>query len=174
MVGQCQLCLKSEAEYIASKVVKKELTHQEASKELEVSLPDWIAHYELHVRNKLVNAISMDIEPIKKNLLDKIKEGTESMDRLITLTKNISQKLSSENIERNIKLIQTYATLERNVITGLKELAILEGDISTATTINIQNNTLKVDKIMSIVMEDAPEDFKRKLLSKLEAIPIAN
>jgi len=174
MVGQCQLCLKGEAQYIANKVVKKELTHSDAAKELHVSMADWIAHYELHIRNKLVNAISLDIEPIKKNLLDKIKEGTESMDRLISLTKNISEKLSGENIERNIKLIQTYATLERNVITGLKELAILEGDISTATTINIQNNTLKIDKIMSIVMEDAPEDFKRKLLAKLEAIPIAN
>ncbi len=174
MTGQCMLCLKGESEYIASKVVKKELTHAEAAKELSVSLPDWISHYELHIRNKLVNAISLDIEPIKKNLLDKIKEGTESMDRLITLTKSISSKLESENVERNIKLIQTYATLERNVITGLKELAILEGDISTATTINIQNNTLQVDKIMSIVMEDAPEDFKRKLLLKLEKIPIAN
>ena len=174
MTGQCQLCLKSEAEYIANKVVKKELTNVEAAKELNVSMSDWIAHYELHVRNKLVTAISMDIEPIKKNLLDKIKEGTESMGRLIMLTKDISKKLSSENVERNVKLIQTYATLERNVITGLKELAILEGDISTATTINIQNNTLQVDKIMSIVMEDAPEDFKRKLLLKLEKIPIAN
>ncbi len=174
MTGQCRLCLRSEAEYIANKVVKKELTNVEAAKELNVSISDWIAHYELHVRDKIVNAISMDIEPIKKNLLDKIKEGTESMDRLIQLTKNISEKLVGENVERNVKLIQTYATLERNVITGLKELAILEGDISTATTVNIQNNTIKVDKIMSIVMEDAPEEFKRKLLKKLEILTIAN
>ncbi len=168
--GQCMLCLESKTEYIANKVVKKELTNEQAAKELEVPLTEWIAHYELHVRNKLVNIIAHDLEPIKKNFFDKILKGTESMERLIGLTEKISKKLEDEDIQRNVKLIATYAQLERNVISGLKELAILEGDFKQAETINVYNNTIKIDKLMAIVMEDAPPDFKDIILRRLENI----
>ena len=168
--GQCLLCLEPKTEYIANKVVKKELTNEQAAKELEVPLSEWIAHYELHVRNKLVNIIAHDLEPIKKNFFDKILKGTESMERLIGLTEKISKRLENEDIQRNIKLIATYAQLERNVISGLKELAVLEGDFKQAETINVYNNTIKIEKLMAIVMEDAPPDFKDVILRRLENI----
>ena len=164
------LCLKGESEYIANKVVKKELTNEQAAKEMGVNLPEWISHYELHVRNKLVNIIAHDLEPIKKNLFDKILKGTESMERLISLTEKISEKLKDVNIQGNVKLISAYAQLEKNVISGLKELAILEGDITAATTINVQNNIIKVEELMAIVMEDAPPAFKNIILKRLENI----
>ncbi len=170
--GQCVLCLKPSSEYIANKVVKKEITNEQAAKEMGVNLPEWIAHYELHVRNKLVNMIAHDLEPIKKNFLDKIEKGTESMNRLISLTKQISNKLENENNQMNTRLISAYAQLEKNVISGLKELAILEGDINAATTIHIQNNTIKIDKLMSIVMEDAPPEFKKVILKRLESVTV--
>ncbi len=174
MIGQCLICVRSESQYIANKVVKKELSHEDAAKELSVKLPEWLSHYELHVRRKLINVIANDIEPIKNNLLNKIQEGTESLNRVIKLTKSISSKLENEDVQRNIRLIQAYAQLERNVISGLKELAILEGDISVATTVNNYNNTVKVDKLMSIVMEDATPAFKENLLKKLEVLEVSN
>jgi len=166
--GQCVLCLKPESEYIANKVVKKDLTNEQAAKEMEVSLPEWISHYELHVRNKLVNVLAHDIEPIKRNLIDKIGKGTESLNRLIGLTEKIRTKLESEKNQTDTRLISAYAQLEKNIISGLKELAILEGDISVATTVNIQQNVLMVDKLMSIVMEDAPPAFKEVVLERMK------
>ena len=170
--GQCMLCLEGSTVVIDNKVVKKELTNEQAARELNVSLTEWIAHYELHVRNKLINVIAHDLEPIKKNFFDKIEEGTDSLKRLISLTEKISQKLEDENIQGNTKLISAYAQLEKNVISGLKELAILEGDIHAATTINIQNNTLQVDKLMAIVMENAPPSFKKIVLERMDALTV--
>lgn len=172
---QCVLCVKPEAEFIAFKVSKQELSPTQAAKELGVTLPEWVTHYELHVRDKLVNAIAHDIEPFKDGLIDKIKEARASMIRVITFTKDISEKLKNKDIQGNIKLIAVYATLEGNIMKNLKDLAILEGDISTATTINIQNNTLKVDAIINIVMEDAPPELQAKILKKLKNLtPNAN
>lgn len=173
--GQCLICIKPEAEYIANKVVKRELTNEQAAKELDVKPSEWISHYELHVRKKLLTAISNDMEPIKKLYLDKVKEGTDSLDRLIKLTKSISTRLENEDSQKNLRLIQTYAILEKNVINGLKELAILEGEIHNATNVYHQTNIIKVDKIMSIVMEEATPELKKRILGKLEAIaPSAN
>lgn len=168
--GQCLLCLKSGSEYIADKVTIKELTHKQAASELGVDIATWISHYELHIRDKLITAIATDIEPIKSNLIDKIKEGTESVTRIINLTKSISKRLESEDAQKNMKLIQTYAQLENNLMNSLKGLAILEGDIGQATTVNIQNNIIKVDTIMSIVMEEASEEFKNKILERLKTL----
>lgn len=168
--GQCILCLKSESEYIANKVVKKDMSHVEAAKELGVSLPEWVSHYELHVRNKLVTALSQDIDSIKTNFLDKVKTAHNSLDRLIKTTEGIHKRVELKENQDNTKLILAYATLEKNVITGLKECAILEGDISAASTVNITNNTIKVDKLMAIVMEDAPPDLQEKILKKLSEL----
>ncbi len=166
--GQCVLCIKSESEYIANKVVKKDLTHEQAAKELGVGLPEWVSHYELHVRNKLVTALSQDITAIKTNFLDKVKTAHESLDRLIRTTEGIHKRLDLHENQDNTKLIMAYATLEKNVISGLKECAILEGDISTATTINIQNNTIKVDKLMAVVLEVADPKTQTLILQKME------
>jgi len=163
-----------EADYIANKVVKKELTHELAASELNIKLPEWVAHYELHIRKKLINSIAQDIEPFKNNLLDKIRAGTESMNRVIKLSTDIAKKLENSDVQKNVRLISAYAQLEKNVISGLKELAILEGDIQQAGTINNYNNTLKIDKLMSVVMEDAPPEFKEKLLLKLETLEVTN
>ena len=168
--GQCLICLNEFAESIANKVTKQELTHEQAAKELRVSLPAWVAHYELHVHNKLVTAIATDVVAMKDNFLDKVKLAHDSLDRLINMTQKI-HKLVEKNSD-NTKLIMAYATLEKNVINGLKECGILEGDFKTATTINIQQNVLKVDTIMAIVMEDAPPDIQEKILKRLSAIKI--
>jgi len=168
--GQCLLCIKSESEYIANKVVKKELTHQQAANELGVGLPEWVSHYELHVRNKLVTALSQDIEGIKDNFLDKVKTAHDSLDRLIKTTEGIHKRIGLKENQDNTKLIMAYATLEKNVISGLKECAILEGDISAATTINIQNNTIKVDKLMAVVLEVAPPETQRLILQKMDEL----
>ena len=171
MVGQCIICIMPEAEWIANKVVKRDLTPEQAAKELDVTLPEWVAHFELHIRNKLTNAIALDIEPIKNNLLDKIKEGTESVTRLLEITKKIHEKLKDENNQKNYKLLQIYATLEGNSIKAIKELALLEGDITSASVVHIHNNTLKVDKLMNIIMEEvnSPKD-KEKILLRLETL----
>ncbi len=168
--GQCVLCLKPESEYIANKVVKKDMSHQQAAKELGVGLPEWVSHYELHVRNKLVTALSQDIENIKDNFLDKVKTAHDSLDRLIRTTEGIHKRIELKENMDNTKLIMAYATLEKNVISGLKECAILEGDISAATTINIQNNTIKVDKLMGVVLEVAPPETQRLILKKMEEL----
>lgn len=168
--GQCVICLKSEASYIENKVVKKELSHEAAAKELKVGLPEWVSHYELHVRNKLVTALSKDVDTIKDNFLDKVKTAHASLDRLIQTTEGVHKRLKDKDNQENTKLIMAYATLEKNVISGLKECAILEGDITAANTINITNNTIKVDKLMAIVMEDAPPELQKKILKKLESI----
>lgn len=170
--GQCTICLQPGAEYIADKVVKKELTNEQAARELDVSLATWLIHYENHIRKKLLNNIVHDIEPIKNNLLDKIKKAKESMERLISLTEKISKNLENEGNQENTKLIMAYATLEKNVISGLKETAILEGDINTASTINIQNNTIKIEQIMAIVTEDAPPAFKEIILQRLKKLEV--
>ena len=171
--GQCVLCLKPEAEFIANKVVKKDLTNQQAAKELGVSLDIWLSHYELHVRQKLITSIAHDIVPLKEGLLEKIKEGMKSMNRVITLTEQIHKSLlNNKSNQENTRLIMAYATLEKNVISGLKELAILEGDVNTATQINIQNNTVKVDKLMAIVLEDSTPAQAASILKKLETVVI--
>lgn len=172
--GQCGICIISGADVIANKVMKGDLSNEAAARELDVPLVDWILHYENHIRNKVMNSIATDIEPIKENFLNKIKEGQESVSRVITLCKNIYKKLEDEDYQRNVRLILAYVQLEKVAMANLEKLSILEGEISQATTINIQHNTLKFDTLMSIVMEDAPREFKEKLLTKLEAIPIEN
>lgn len=171
---QCQICLMPEAAYVENKVTKKDLSHEQAAKELAVDLPKWLAHYELHIRNKLVNAIAKDIEPMKIQLLDKIQEAKSSMERLIGTTQQIHKLLENKDNQMNTRLISAYASLEKNVITGVKELAILEGDITNATQINIQHNEIKIDKLMSIVMEDATPAQQTKILKKLEEIKFAD
>lgn len=171
MIGQCTICIAEESDYIANKVAKKDLTHEEAARELGVKVDEWIAHYELHVRRRLVNAIATDIESIKDQLIDKIQEGQKSIRRVINVTDGIYKRLSeNEDVQKDVKLIQAYASLEKNLMSGLKELAILEGDISAATTVNHYHNAIKVDKLMAVVMEDAPPEFKNKLLKKLNEL----
>ncbi len=173
--GQCQICLKDEAEYIAAKVTKKDLTPEQAARELGVPLTEWVAHFELHIRNKLTTAIVTDIESIKAGLLDKIKEGTESVTRLLKVTKDLYKKLENEDNQKNYKLLQIYATLEGNSIKAIKELAVLEGDITQASVVHIHNNTLKVDKLMNIIMEEvkSPKD-KESILLRLETLKVTN
>ena len=170
-IGQCTICIKPESIYIANKVATKKLSHEQAAIELDVKLPDWVSHYELHVRDKLITAIAQDIEPIKKNLLDKIQEGTASIERVIKVTKSIALQLENKDNHTNYKLIQAWSGLEKNLIGGLKELAILEGDINVASKHIHYHNELRIDTIMAVVMEDAPEDFKRILLKKLDNLP---
>ncbi len=176
LLGQCTVCLMPEADFIAQKVIKKDLTDQQAAKELNVKLRDWLTHYELHVRNKIITALSNDkeIEVMKDSFIDKIKEARESMSRVITLTKQIASRLEELDNQKNLRLIQTYAGLEKNVIDGIKTLALLEGELSTATTINIQNNTLKVDTLMNIIMEEATPAVKENILKRLKIADIAN
>ena len=170
MASQCKVCLIEAAIIVDGRVTNKELTHDHAAKELGVSLPEYISHYELHVRGKLVNALSMDIEPIKDGLISKIQAAHKSLDRLLNVTQMIYDKLSNDENIDNVKLITAYASLEKNVMTGLKDCATLEGDINTATQINIQHNEIKVDTLMSIIMEDAPPELQSKILKKISAI----
>jgi len=171
-IGQCIICLNEAAEFVANKVQKQELSHEQAAKELGVSLPAWVAHFELHIHNKLVTAIATDVTAIKDNFMDKVKLAHESLTRLINTTEKIHKKLESGNNLENTRLIMAYAALEKNVITGLKECGMLEGDFKTATTINIQQNILKVDAIMDIVMQVATPDIQEKILTALSEIKV--
>ena len=170
MTGQCVACIRPEAEYLASKVTKKNLSHEKAAAELGMDINDWVSHYELHVRQKLSTAIVNDVEGIKDSFLDKVKEGQASLNRLIKMTTSIHKKLEDKDIQSNLKLIQAYTALESNVIRGLKELAVLEGEIQTHTTINIQNNTVKVEKLMSTVLEVLPPKYQELILQKVESV----
>lgn len=171
-IGQCLICINEAAEFVANKVVKQELTHEQAAKELGVSLPAWVAHYELHIHNKLVTAIATDVTAIKNNFLDKVKLAHDSLDRLINTTQRIHKLVEEGDNQMNTKLILAYAALEKNVINGLKECGILEGDFKTATTINIQHNVLKIDAVMDIIMADAPPDLQEKILERLSKIKV--
>lgn len=168
--GQCEVCLLPAAEYVANKIIKESLTQEQAARECNVSLSDWVVHYELHVRNKIVNAIATDIEPLKDSLVDKIKEAQGSVTRVLNLSKSIYDKLMIVENQENTKLISAYAMLEKNSMLSLEKLAVLEGDISQATTINIHNNTLKIDAVMGIILEDAPPELQTKILNKLKKL----
>ena len=172
--GQCQICLMDEAGYIENKVLKNEMSYETGARELGVKLPDFVAHYELHIRNKLVTAIAKDkeIEVYKNNYKDKVFLAHESLDRLLMTTKQIHQLLLSEDNKKSTKLITAYAALEKNVITGLKEVAFLEGEINVASTINVQYNEIKFDKVMSIVLEHSTPIQQAHILKAIEDVQV--
>lgn len=168
---QCIVCLKDEAVYVCNKLQSRELTYKSAAKELDVPLPVLIRHYELHVRKKVMSALAEkpnEIEAIAEEFLDKIKEAKLSLTRLIGTTKDIHEKLTRDGPETNIKLLNVYGQMEKNVLNGIHQLAELEGDIQNSLTINYTQNNLKIDKLVSLVLEQAPEDFKTLVLEKLE------
>lgn len=163
-----------EAGYISNKVAKNELNSNQAAKELGVTIPEWLEHYELHVRRKVMTAIANndEVKGMANNVIDKIKEGQDSLQRLIDVTKPIYEKLKHEENQDNIKLIQAYAQLEGNVMRNLKELAVLEGEIQNSLTINYTNNVIKAEKLISVVLESAPPMYKKELLKQLDKLEI--
>lgn len=167
-VKQCPVCVREDHEYIDAKVAKTEMTDQEAAKHCGVSYRVYAAHYYEHVMTSLVNALSTDIMPIKEIVVDKINTVSESVDRLRKLVLTMSDTVYKENKFDN-KTIQSIVSLERSLTQTVKDLAIIQGEITMGDTVNIQQNIVKAEKLMNIVMEDACHVCKENFLKKLES-----
>ena len=172
---ECRVCANELMRPIEGEVMAAKMSHGQAAKEAGVSLNTWTMHYENHVRRRMLATVTpTEIMNVKKYTFDKIEEAGRVLDRVITHCGRISKVLEREENEENTKLISAYVQLEKTAISGLKDLAVLEGEIKNAGTINIQNNIINVDKLMSIVMEEAPVDVKARILERMEKVNLEN
>ncbi len=171
--NQCVICIEPDAEYIGSKVAKHDMTDSEAAKHYGVNERIWAAHYEQHVFRKLVNALSTDIVPLKEIVIEKTKMVAESCDRLRKIVLQMSEKaLLSKDIDS--REILALGQMERNLVQTVKDLALIQGELNEGTTINIQNNIVKAEKLTNIMMENACPTCKGVFLNKLQTFKIAD
>ena len=171
--NQCVICIEPDSEYIGSKVAKHDMTDNEAAKHYGVSERIWAAHYESHVLRKLVNALSTDIVPLKEVVIEKTKMVAESCDRLRMIVLQMSEKaLLDKNLDS--RDILALGQMERNLVQTVKDLAMIQGELSTGDTINIQNNIVKAEKLTNIMMENACPVCKKTFLDKLQLVKIAD
>ena len=169
-VKNCEVCTKEEKDYIDLRVAKREISDQEAAKELGVSYREYAAHYENHVRRRLVTAVSTDIFPLKELVVEKIHTVSEAVDRLRKMAVILHERYLMNQDEYDSKDILAMGKIERNLAETVKDLAQLQGELTTGDTTNIQINIQKAEKLMEIVMETAPPDYKKFLLQKLEVV----
>ncbi len=170
---QCVICIERDSEYIGSKVAKHDMTDNEAAKHYGVSERIWAAHYESHVLRKLVNALSTDIVPLKEVVIEKTKMVAESCDRLRMIVLQMSEK-ALLNKDLDSRDILALGQMERNLVQTVKDLAMIQGELSTGDTINIQNNIVKAEKLTNIMMENACPVCKETFLKKLQLVKIAD
>lgn len=169
------MCADPLVRAIEARVGSNELTHAKAAKEAGVSINTWTMHYENHVRRRMLCSISdSEIENVKKYTFNKIEQAGKALDRIIKHCNRVSNVLEREENQENTKLISSYVQLERAALSGLKDLATLEGEIQNASTINIQQNIINTDKLMSIVLEEAPIDVKARILERVEKVKLEN
>lgn len=171
--NQCIVCVHEDADYINSKVAKQEMTDEQAAKHFGISVRIWAAHYESHVLRKLVSALSTDIVPLKKIVINKVDMVSESCDRLRRVILEMNEKLlKREDGEVDSKDILALGQMERNLAQTVKDLAHIQGELNTGDTINIQNNVVKAEKLTNVVMENACPACKRIFLDKLETVKL--
>ena len=172
---ECRVCAEVKNRAIEGEVMSGKLSHKKAAEEAGVGINAWTMHYEQHVRRPVLSSIGQgEIEAVKKYTFDKIEEAGKALDRVIKHCHRISKVLESEENETNSKLISSYVQLEKTALMGLKDLAVLEGEINNASTINIQNNIINTDKLMAIVLEEAPIDVKARILERVEKVKLEN
>ena len=164
---QCPVCVRGDCSYIDSKVAKHEMTDKEAAEYFGVSYRVYAAHYHEHVLTSLVNALSTDIVPIKEIVVDKVNVVAESADRLRKVVLLMSEEVLNDK-RFDHKTIQSIVSLERSLTQTVKDLAIIQGELKMGDTVNIQQNVVKAEKLMNIVMEDACHVCKDNFLKKLE------
>lgn len=166
----CKLCSNEMVDIVDRKVVRRDISLPKAAKELGVSLESYTGHYHNHVKNPLVQSISNDISPIKAGLEDKLKAAHDVLNDLLKITKDINEKLQNKSNQENTKLIMAYVALARTMISGLKEVAILEGTFTEAKDININHNEIKTDVLINIVMEEATPELQLRISKRLELL----
>lgn len=168
LATQCTICILEDAEYIASKVGKHEMSDKEAAIHFKVSERIWAAHYEEHVRKRIVNALSTEIVPLKEIIIENVNIVSESIDRTRKVILFMSEKILLNMEDFTAKEILALGQMERNLVQSVKDLAMLTGDLTTGDTTNIQINIEKAEKMTSIVMENACSTCKPLFLKKLE------
>ena len=166
--NQCVVCVKEDVEYIDQKVAKHDMTDAQAAEHFGVSERVYAAHYESHVLRKLVNALSTDIMPLKEIVIDKVKVVAESVDRLRKVVLAMSEGILLRPDDYDSKDILALGQMERNIAQTVKDLAQIQGELNNGDVTNIQINVQKAEKLMDIIMETAPPDYKQFLLKKLE------
>ena len=163
---QCPVCILEDASFVDSKVSKHDITDQQAADELKVSYRVYAAHYETHVRRRLVTALSTEIVPLRDIVIDKVLLVAESTDRLRKVILAFSERILL-NKEPDSKDILALGQMERSLTQNVKDLAMIQGELSMGDTTNIQINIEKAERLWDIVMETAPPEYKKVLLQKL-------
>jgi len=166
---QCAVCVHEDAEYIGTKVAKKDMSDVDAAKHFKVSERVWAAHYEEHVRKRIVNALSTDIVPLKEIVVEKVAMVSESCDRLRKVVLFMSEQIllvKPENFDS--KEILALGQMERNLVQTVKDLAMIQGELNSGDTVNIQVNIEKAERFSAIMMENACSKCRPVFLRKLE------
>ena len=167
--SQCTVCIQEDAQYIDSKVAKQEMSDKEAADHFKVTERLYAAHYESHVLRRLVTALSTDIVPLKEIVLDKIKVISESADRLRKVVLVLSEDILLNPDNHDSKDVLALGQMERNLTQTVKDLAMIQGELTVGDTINIQNNIVVAEKLTNIMMENACPTCKKIFLDKLSA-----
>lgn len=172
MKNECPCCLLEGIEYINTKRIKQEISDSQAAVECEVSLRKWLIHIETHVRKPFISALAQNIEPTTVVFLNKVELVRQSVERIEEVVKDVHKKIIDNPKEFDHKLIASWTSLEKTLVENVKSLALLSGDIVQGTQINIQQNIIKADAIMAIVMEEATDEMKSKILQKLKLLKV--
>jgi len=172
MKGECSCCLMEGIEYINAKRVKQELSDNQAALECGVTLKYWLIHIETHVRKPFISALAQNIEPTAVVFLNKVELVRQSVERIEEVVKDVHKKIIDNPKEFDHRLIASWTGLEKTLVENVKSLALLSGDIVQGTQINIQQNIIKADAIMAIVMEEATPEMKGKILQKLKLLKV--
>jgi len=158
-VGDCKCCVHPDIEEVDRLFMTKEISGQEAAKRLGVSP----TYYSIHIHRDVQRVVKEDVasSPIVqdaiRSTIDKVGELAKIFVALVDRAQLLLKAPLDAKAEFRIKAIASEARAYGEF------LMKVEGELKDSPLIVINNLNLQFQKVIELVMEEAPPSLKRKL-----------
>jgi len=164
--GFCKACAHPDHARILEYVYDEQLSNSEAAERLGITLNIWYRHLKMCVKNEVETAIAPDIGNVAKNILDKVDEMVGQVDRLKKNIERVNKSIEHED-EVDVKKMQSYISLERQLASSLELFARLSGELNSSAIINVNNTKIEFNNFREQVLGSICEVCKGKLIKSL-------
>jgi len=165
----CSLCLYDEIEDYENDYINKKQTVEEIVATLkvlnvDVSRTKFYNHIQHHLKTEAAVIYSKNAELLASQVVDKMKELIENIEKMRDKMQAIEDSISSES---DPSMIKAYVSLAGELRKTVEIIAKLQGDFSTSQHVHVQNLNVEYNTVVEQILQDACPQCKVKFTKTL-------
>lgn len=171
-ISGCELCLyddieQYEQDYIHKRKTVTEIVEDLNSQSIECTRYKFYNHIKFHLKPEVAIAFSGNAEILSKEIIDKVGELIEAIDRMKDKIKSLEHSI---NADADPSMIKAYTGLEAEFRRLIETLAKITGDMKQSQHVHIANMNVEYKAVVDQVMQDACPMCKAKFVKTLQPL----